>query len=161
MLTDLFPSVNLDKGIELQNFLQVCFVLFVLLEKQEQDFSDFCLNKNNAPIYKLLSLIIKSKGVIEQQEQLTLEHIKDLKCISFAMTSMFNPSDLVQRSINERVDQLASQRLSSLNNSSSNTDPPQRVSQLLHSNYNFFKPVFHLHSKLLRYENHLAIFRIH
>ena len=150
---------DLTKGINDLNFFPVCHALFVELERRESDFKDFSSSEENNVIYKLLDSLVKHLNTFSQVNTISASDKRDLKCIHSTMVSMFGLGSTLEKRVDQRVDAIAEARCNSSQLFS--TRKTEQLKQLVDINWTDIKPLVQITDKLLRYENHLAIFKIH
>jgi len=166
MFKFLAEKINVH-NLELKNFLIWTLSLYNDYSSDGENFSNIHLNKENNSIINLLQHIIDFKGSIAdcdpldstQKDQLTLIHYKFMSKFSnngnHIETFLGNHVD---SHLNARNDQSASFN----NNVSSNSNSSQnRLLNVINSNKKDFKFIRKKLNKMLRYENHIEIFKIH
>ena len=166
MFKFLTDKINLN-NLELKNFLIWTLSLYNDYSSDVENYSNLHLNKENNSIINLLQLIIDFKGTIvdcdpldsTQKDQLTLIHYK-------FMSKFSNNGNHIQTFLSSHVDSHLNTRFdtsSSFNNNvSSNSNSSQnRLLNIINNNKLDFKFIRKKLNKILRYENHIEIFKIH
>ena len=166
MFKFLAEKINLN-NLELKNFLIWTLSLYNDYSSDTENFSNLHLNKENNSIINLLQHIIDFKGTIAecdpldstQKDQLTLIHYK-------FMSKFSNNGNHIETFLGNHVDSHLNARhdtsASFNNNVSSNSNSSRtRFLNVINNNKKDFNFIRKKLNKILRYENHIEIFRIH
>jgi hypothetical protein len=148
----------------LKNFFIFSYSVLNDYSNDRQNFDNLHLSKENNSIFKFLKLIIDFKGSIKDCEALDSTQINQLKLIHYTLLDKFSTSDnlLETTAINSVNDVISNQQLNLNANTNANANTSgDRIDRVINNNLKDFKLIRKYINKLLRYESHLTINKIH
>ena len=150
--------------LDLKNFLIFSYSMLNDYSNDKDNFDNLHVSKENNSIFKFIKSIIDFKGMIKDCDTLDSTQINQLKIIHYTLLDKFSSNDnLVQATTINSVNDLLSQSQINLNantNANANTSG-DRIDRVINNNKKDFKLIKKYINKLLRYESHLKINKIH